>query len=215
MARAGGADADPRTAWERLYAKHGLQYGGQGEPGMLTRVLRRGALVLDVGCGDGKTAETLARDYEVVGCDFSRAALTALRSERPHLDSLELVECRLPYLSFGSEKFDAVACVHVLSHLDGRGRVQAAEQLSALIKRGGYLFVEVFGCDDLRFGQGEEVEPRSFVRGNGIMTHYFEPGEVPALFPGLECVAEVRDVRHVSFGAVAGKRDIIRVLARR
>lgn len=215
MERTSVSREDHRSAWERLYASHGLQYGGQGEVPLLTRVLKPGAIVMDAGCGDGKTTEVLCKRYNVVGCDFSREALRSLRSQRPHLQSLELVECELSRPSFDSERFDAVSCVHTLSHIREDGRPEVAAALSSLLKKGGYMFVEVFGCEDIRFGQGEEVEPRSFMRGNGILTHYFEVGEVPSLFSTLACIAEVRDSRHISFGAIAGKRDVIRTLMRK
>jgi hypothetical protein len=38
----------------------------------------------------------------------------------------------------------------------------------------------------MRAGQGEEVEPGTFRRGQGIVTHYFREEEVEELFPGLE-----------------------------
>lgn len=216
MANESGKSPESRAAWERLYAKHGLQYGGRGEVAMLLRSVRPGSLVLDAGCGDGKTTEELSKHYQVVGCDFSREALASLRSQRPSLvTSLELVECDITCLPFVSEKFDAVACVHSLSHMLAEARLKASAEVARVLKRGGFAFVEVFGRGDIRCGEGEELEPGTYRRGNGIITHYFGLGEVPSLFPGFRCVAEVCDRRHVSFGVVAGKRELIKVLLRK
>ncbi|MEM2891262.1 MAG: class I SAM-dependent methyltransferase [Thermoplasmata archaeon] len=205
-----------RAAWERLYAKHGLQYGGRGEVAMLLRAVRPGSLVLDAGCGDGKTTEELSKHYQVVACDFSREALVSFRSQRPSIaTSLELVECDMTHLPFVSEKFDAVACVHSLSHMLAENRSKAATEMAGVLRRGGFVFVEVFGRGDIRFGEGDELEPGTYRRGNGIITHYFRLGEVPSLFAGFRCIAEVCDRRHVSFGVVSGKRELIRVLLRK
>jgi len=38
----------------------------------------------------------------------------------------------------------------------------------------------------MREGQGEEVEPGTFRRGSGIITHYFAKGEVEELFLGMK-----------------------------
>lgn len=201
-----------REAWQKLYSKKGLQYGGTGDLSMLKPHLKKGMLVLDAGCGDGKTAEALARLCEVVACDFSREALNSLRAQRDHDRIVELVECNLHDAPFAPEKYNAVTCVHTLSHMVEKERKAAAEQLSKVLVRGGHLYVEVFGRGDMRHGKGEEVEPSSFLRGDGIMTHYFAEGEVGALFPGMEVVSEVGSVRRVVFGATAGKREVLKVL---
>ena len=38
---------------------------------------------------------------------------------------------------------------------------------------------------DFRYGQGNETEPGTFLRGNGIQTHYFTGQEVVDLFTGF------------------------------
>lgn len=204
-----------REAWQRLYSKRGLHYGGTGDLSLLKPHLKKGMLVLDAGCGDGKTAEALARMCEVVACDFSREALNALRAQRDPDRVVELVECNLHNTPFAPEKYNAVTCVHTLSHMVEKERSAAAGQLSKVLARGGLLYVEVFGRGDMRYGKGEEVEESSFLRGDGIMTHYFRDGEVSALFPDLEVVSEVGSVRRVVFGATAGKRDVLKVLLRK
>ena len=201
-----------RDAWQRLYSKHGLQYGGIGDIAPLEPFLHPGMIVLDAGCGDGKTTELLARRCEVVGLDFSREALISLRAQRPSLVSADLVECELPFLPFESEKFDAVTCVHAVSHMLRKDRARVAEELGRMLKKGGHLLVEGFGKNDLRYGEGSEVEEGSFLRGNGILTHYFDSREIPRLFRELETLSEISTSRRVSFGARSGKREIIRVV---
>jgi len=201
-----------REAWQRLYSRHGLQFGGSGEIAMLEPHLRPDRLVLDAGCGDGKTTAALARRADVVGCDFSREALLSLRGQRDSEGKVNLVECNILNLPFESEKFYAVSCVHALSHLMEKDRSSAATELSRVLAPGGHIFVEGFGRADLRFGEGERVEDSSFIRGNGIVTHYFQEGEIPSLFEGLRVLSELSVLRRVSFGPRAGKRDLLRVL---
>jgi len=172
-------------------------------------------LAMDAGCGDGKTTEALARRCDVVACDFSREALLSLRSQRDPDRVVDSVECNIIQLPFGPEKFDIVSCVHALSHMLEQDRNTAAAELQKAVKKGGLVFVEVFGRGDIRFGEGQEVEDASYLRGDGIMTHYFREGEVPSLFQEMEPVTELGSVRRVIFGATAGKRDVLRVLLRK
>jgi cyclopropane fatty-acyl-phospholipid synthase-like methyltransferase len=204
-----------REAWQRLYSKHGLQYGGIGDILPLEPFLHPGMIALDAGCGDGKTTELIARRCDVVGLDFSREALMSLRAQRPSLTYADLVECELPYLPFESEKFDAIACVHAISHMLRKERTRVAEELMRVLKAGGHMLVEGFGRNDLRYGEGSEVEECSFLRGNGILTHYFDPREMPRLFRGLETLSETSSSKRISFGARSGKREIIRVVLRK
>jgi SAM-dependent methyltransferase len=204
-----------RQAWQRLYSKRGLQYGGSGEITVLKPLLRKDSLVLDAGCGDGKMTEELARLSDVVGCDFSREALLKLRGQRDRDIDVNLVECDITNLPFTGKKFDLVSCVHTLSHLHSEERMLAAGHISRVVAPGGHVFVEVFGRGDLRFGEGEEIEAFSFRRGDGITTHYFQEGEVYSLFRDLEIVSEIGIMKRVTYGTVAGKRDLLRVLMRR
>jgi cyclopropane fatty-acyl-phospholipid synthase-like methyltransferase len=207
--------AKTREAWQKLYSKHGLQYGGSGDILPLEPHLKPGMIVLDAGCGDGKTTEILAKKCEVVGCDFSREALASLRAQRDRESVANLVECNIELLPFERERFDAVSCIHTLSHMPEKDRTRAAQELTRVLKPGGHLFIEGFGKADIRFGKGQEIEDSSFMRGNGILTHYFQEGEMPSLFEGMELVSEVGTLKRVSFGAIAGRRDLRRALLRK
>jgi len=204
-----------KDAWQKLYARHGLQYGGRGDIRALELHLKPEMIALDAGCGDGKTTELLTRKCEVVGCDFSREALASLRTQRQSIDSLNLVECNLISLPFEREKFDAISCVHSLSHMVANDRLRVARELSRVLKPGGHVFVEVFGRQDIRYGEGEEVEEATYLKGNGIITHYFREREVAGMFPELHVILEASQVRRISLGAAAGKRETLRTLMRR
>ncbi len=201
-----------REAWDDLYAKRGIQFGGAGDLKPLLERLRPGMKVLEVGCGEGKSLEILARFYEVVGCDFSREALSRLAGRVDHASDVNLVESDMRSLPFVDEKFDAVASVHSLSHMFADARQTAAHEMRRVLRPGGVVFVEAFDLDDLRYGSGSEVEENTFLGGNGIVTHYFGEGEVAALFPRIKSQKESHLSRRIVFGATAGKRSVVRVV---
>lgn len=204
-----------RDAWQKLYSKHGIQYGGTGDIGPLEQILKPGMMVLDAGCGDGKTTEIIAKRAEVVGCDFSREALLSLQHQRGRDVQADLVECELGSLPFADKMFNVVACVHSLSHMSEDERSRAANEIVRALAPGGYVLVEAFDIDDFRYGKGEDVERSSFLRGNGIMTHYFEKGEIGTIFDGLNVVSESQVRRRISLGVLSGKRSVMRVLLRK
>jgi SAM-dependent methyltransferase len=81
--------------------------------------------------------------------------------------------------------FDAVFAFHVTGHLLAKGRSALASEAARVLAPGGRLFFRDFSKQDMRAGQGEEVEPGSFLRGGGILTHYFRESEVGELFCDL------------------------------
>jgi hypothetical protein len=93
-------------------------------------------------------------------------------------------------------------------------RTTVARELVRVLTRGGHILVEVFGTEDIRCGDGQEVEKGTYLRGTGILTHYFGENEVAFLFPGLVMISETSDVRRITLGSVAGKRETIRTLLR-
>ena len=118
-------------------------------------------------------------------------------------------------LPFEREKFDAISCVHAFSHVIENDRLKVAEELSRVLKKEGHVLVEVFGRNDLRYGEGEQIEKATFLRGNGIQTHYFQEGEVARMFSKLSPMSEVTQVRRITLGTIAGKREILRILLRK
>ena len=98
--------------------------------------------VLDVGCGGGILADSMARcGAEVLGIDLSTKALKvaqlhALEAETPNLRYLEISAEELALDQPGS--FDIVTCMEMLEHVpDPASVVRACAQL---VKPGGWVF---------------------------------------------------------------------------
>jgi cyclopropane fatty-acyl-phospholipid synthase-like methyltransferase len=201
-----------RAAWQKLYSRHGLQYGGPADIAPLESLLSSGMVVLDLGCGDGKTTERLAKKCEVVACDFSRDALRSFIAQRGLIQKVNLVECNMRYLPFERERFDAVVMAYSISHMPRTDRQNVAHDVSRIVRGRGLVYVEAFSVDDIRMGHGQQVESATFMRGNGIMTHYFQKGEIPSLFDDFLTLSETELVRRASLGAISGERHILRVM---
>jgi SAM-dependent methyltransferase len=170
-----------RRAWDLEYAKpHPLWKGVPHEVGMPPGTGR----VLELGCGNGKTLAALMKGgSEVVGVDFSRNGLRACARSVPAPP--DLVQADLRWLPFAGDSFDHVVAFHVLGHLPAVDRPIAVGEIRRVLRPGGGLLVRVFSGADMRCGQGEEVEPRTFMKGTGIPCHYFEKAELLDLLDGF------------------------------
>lgn len=161
--------------------------------------------ILETGCGNGKTLKALnaylkssKREARVVGLDISFEATRLASGMGSEMrmgvgesnpwnqdESVSFVVGDISILPFKDNSFDCVFCSHVLGHLTRDARVRATAELFRVLKTGGLLYFKAFSCSDFRFGKGTEVEPRTFLRGDGMMTHYFDMDEVKGLFEGV------------------------------
>jgi SAM-dependent methyltransferase len=173
----GYRDADN---WENDYARRGRIWGGAVH---LPLPLDAEERVLDLGCGNGKTCNLLLeKKCQVVGIDFSVSALHLCRSQNPKNTNGHFALADIRSLPFPDATFDIIIAFHVIGHLLTEGRSLCASEAVRVLRPGGTLYFSDFSREDFRAGAGCEVEPGTFVRKNGVSTHYFSRDEVIALF---------------------------------
>jgi len=170
-------------AWDRDYCSRGRLWGGgvRNVPH-----LPEGTAVLELGCGDGKTLSGMPGGWKIAALDISSQALQLTRRALPDA-RLILADARL--LPIQEESFDAVFAFHVTGHQLLQEREALAREVARVLVPGGKLFFREFGREDMRLGQGEEVEAGTFRRGEGIITHYFTEREVVELFSDLRAIS--------------------------
>lgn len=169
--------------WDDDYRRRGRLWGGSVPA--LPR-LPRSSRILELGCGDGKTISSLVQDgYSVTAVDISSHAAVLCRNTCPGPDPARILIADIQKTPFCNESFDVVISSHVTGHLSPEGRRLLAGEVLRLLTPGGTLYFRDFSVGDFRFGQGEQTEEGTFIRKNGISTHYFTDDEVRALFYGL------------------------------
>jgi SAM-dependent methyltransferase len=174
------SNTNPHTkAWDQDYARRGRLWGGGVKD---LPVLPEGSSILELGSGDGKTLCALPGGCRVVGLDVSLQALLLASQVRADAN---LILADAGYLPLRKESFDAVFAFHVTGHLLAADRQALAADAARVLVPGGRLFFRDFCDQDVRAGQGVEVEPGTFQRGSGVVTHYFTEDEVMELFCSL------------------------------
>lgn len=97
------------------------------------------AKVIDIGCGNGGLVHRLAvAGFDVVGIDPDADACRAARAGGLKIEQGSAED--LP-VSFADAGFDAVTMMHVLEHV--LNPVQALDNITRMLRRGGRLYVEV------------------------------------------------------------------------
>lgn len=161
------------SIWQGHYSLDILESCGQGR-------------LLDAGCGSGKYAIPLTmHGFDVVAFDISKIGLkmAQTRCASRHLD-VDLLAANIYQIPFKDNSFDIIWCYGVLQHLFSNERAYTVGELRRVLKRDGFLFIEVFGDIDMRYG-GNKVEYNTFSRENGIVYHYFNKNEIAELLKGF------------------------------
>ncbi|HEY3419395.1 MAG TPA: class I SAM-dependent methyltransferase [Methanomassiliicoccales archaeon] len=166
--------------WDGEYSTKGPLWKGAPRQSI---DLPPGSVVLEVGCGSGKTVSGMS-GVRVVGIDISSVALDMCRA-RYCSEGQEYALADAGNLPFRTGTFDVVTCFHVLEHLYRQEREGSARDIVRVLKPGGEVRFKAFSRSDMRYGRGKEVEPGSFIRGTGVLTHYFLEEEVRELFAGM------------------------------
>lgn len=148
--------------------------------------------VLDLGSGSGRHVVYLAKNgFSVFGVDNSPEGMKLTRQwlADEGLEAklrLQSITERLPY---EDAFFDAVVSLQVIHHADVATIRVIVEEVSRVLKRGGFLFVTV---PKLR-NQGktfEQLEPNTYIPldgpEKGLPHHYFTPEELREVFVGYE-----------------------------
>ena len=180
---------DQQEIWDHEYYKKGRLWGNI--PHEISAYSGKGVF-LDLGCGDGKNLRRIKPDKSlVIGLDFSQHALALCRNN-PELNAFAFIYADVRCLPFKKGSVTAADAHHVFGHLLAADRVLAAGEVTRILLPGGSLHITVFGTGDVRNGIGTRVEPGTFLKGTGIITHFFSPDELLSLFPCLQLISSVQ-----------------------
>ena len=179
---------DPHhLAWDHEYIRRGRLWGGA--PAELPD-LPAGSAVLELGCGDGKTLSSMhTRPWVIYAIDSSIEAINLSALVPGMRRSVSFVKADAICLPFAGSSFDAVFAHHIIGHAPLAGRMRMAIEAARVLRPGGTLFFLDFEQGDMRAVAGERIEPDTYRRGNGIITHYFSIDELDSFFLGLEVVS--------------------------
>lgn len=189
---------DQRKSWEIFYRQHGDPWRVRKDY-RLEKYIEKDAFILDLCSGTGKASRTLVENgYRVVLLDFSMNSLK--KSQGGEYGRIMGDAKSIP---FRNSTFDCIIASHALSHLSEEGRKKAMGEIYRVSKENAILVFEGFSTDDFRYGKGVPVENNTFLRGNGIYTHYFTEDEVESMLSGWSILEKgKRVVERKIFGSI-------------
>lgn len=145
-----GAHGDALIRWARLYDLCMVLWGQRGRSwrnDIAERLtLRPGDQVLDVACGTGRLALTLAARVgpggSVDGVDAAAEMVTRARTVAKRRNAQAAFQvAAAQHLPFADDTFDAITCTLAWHHIAADERDQAASQMFRVLKPGGVLLL--------------------------------------------------------------------------
>jgi cyclopropane fatty-acyl-phospholipid synthase-like methyltransferase len=129
---------------EAAYDALGARFGEwtariEGEPldrfldELVSRV-DKGAQVLELGCGDGRTTERLAERFDVVGVDISSEQLRLAHAALPETT---FIHADLMELDFPRSSFEAITAFYVFMHIPRDDHPELLRRIHLWLKPGG------------------------------------------------------------------------------
>lgn len=110
----------------------------------LTKLVKDGDRILDIGCGNGRLLEILSgKEVEYLGVDNSQELIKIAKARFP--DKTFLLGNILELNKILEKKFDHISCVAVLHHLPGKDlRIEALKQMKEKINENGKIIITVW-----------------------------------------------------------------------
>jgi ubiquinone/menaquinone biosynthesis C-methylase UbiE len=114
---------------------------------------------LDAGCGGGRYSIAMARfgASRVVGCDISESGLKDAAKRAADLNAVEFRRASVLDLPFADETFDFCWSAGVLHHTIDPDR--GLDEVSRVLKRGGKLFLLLYGKGGVRWPTIMKLRP--------------------------------------------------------
>ena len=125
------------------------------------------------------------RSCDIIAFDFSKKAVELSRRTLGRYYAGDAVVADARNFPFLDHTFRYIIASHVIGHIQKEERTTIAKEVGRVLQPGGRLLLVEFSVDDMRNGTGKKVEDSTFLRGPGILTHYFTEHEIGALFSPL------------------------------
>ena len=124
----------------------------------VTSRLDDGARVLELGCGAGPDARSLAERFRVTGVDISAEQVARARTNVPEA---HFVEADFTALELEAGSFDAVLAIYAFNHVPRDLLAPTFGRIRSWLASGG-LFLASFGTSDTEIWVGEWLGTRMF-----------------------------------------------------
>ena len=135
-------------------------------------LLRKKALILDLGCGPGRDAKVFAnKGFRVIGVDLSEKMIKAAKKR---VKNAQFKVMDTMKLDFKDKTFDGIWASAVLLHIPKRHIIKALREVNRVLKEKGVFYLSVKEGE----GEGETLVPDERYGGVQKFWAFFQKSEI-------------------------------------
>lgn len=144
--------------------------------------------VLDLGCGTGRhTVYFAKRGFQVTATDISPKGIEVTMRKAEQSGVKIRAACHdMRDIPFPDNSFDAVFCIWTSGHGYYEDMKKHADEMTRVVKQGGFLFVDYPSKTDSNYGRGIETEKDTFINNTpgeeNIPHHYSDEAEIREVY---------------------------------
>lgn len=146
-------------------------------------LLKPGAHLLDLGCGQGQDAVYFAKyGLSVTACDFSEFAVSQFRKSAEAVGITQvLIDLAAPPYPFPDSAFDVVYAHLSLHYFDENTTRRIFAEIARVLRHGGHFYSYFNSVHDPESNEGTLIEPQFRELSPGDRKRYFTTEELPGL----------------------------------
>ena len=196
---------DSLQYWNTQFLEHGYIWGTtpsqSAEQALRLFQERQISTVLIPGCGYGRNSRLFsAAGFTVTGIESSGEACKLAAAYDP---TMRLYNASFLEHDFGGSRYDAIYCFSVLHLFLADERQRFVAKCGQVLESQGAMYFTVISERDDYYGQGLEIEDRTFERSPGKRLHFFTEEDLRRQFEGFRIlqIGEIVDeVEHTQYG---------------
>lgn len=150
--------------------------------------------ILIPGYGYGRNAKVFTDNgCDVTGIEISETAISLAKQR--YGNDIKVFHGSVSEMPFDDNLYDGIFCYSLIHLLNPAERVKLINDCYNQLNTGGYMVFIALSDNDLRYGQGSEIDKNTFVSKHGVTLFFYDEDTVKNEFGefGLSEVEEINE----------------------
>lgn len=175
----------------------------------LGKNIKKGSVVLDVGCGFGRNIETITNiAKKIVGIDSDKDLFVKIREKLSKFENVEVFLADTKKMHFTDNMFDYTICMGNTFGDFGKDKVKILKEMKRVTKKDGKIIISVYSENALntrieeykRIGiKLKEIQNGTVYSEDGLILEQFNKEKLKKLFDSVRLNVRIIELNPISY----------------